>query len=415
MQSTINFQSVIHQLRSHATAAAFHDPTQQAEGALSRWKDEPTHERHPDLKVHTNRPFNAEPPAGSLCQMITPATQHYRRTHGPVPLVDVDTYTFSVGFEEGKKVQLSVADIKKLPKRTICSTMMCTGNRRGEFNRYGDTAGLPWENGSISTAEWTGTSFVDILASLCGINVNNIKEHGACFVSFWGGDGYHISVPVAKVLHEQGEAMMVYQMNGEVLPRDHGFPLRMVVPGFVGARSVKWIKKIVLTHEEVKGNHQRGIAYKQLGPNIKNLEEIKKSYIENEVPPIDQVPVTSAICLPKSGSMLDRQQESVLVQGYAYSGGGRSVFRVDVSGDGGNNWTQAQLTRRPEQPIRCNSAWAWVQWKAVLPLATGNTMTLVCKAIDDQYNQQPDTISSIWNLRGILNTSWGRSIINISN
>jgi DMSO/TMAO reductase YedYZ molybdopterin-dependent catalytic subunit len=112
---------------------------------------------------------------------------------------------------------------------------------------------------------------------------------------------------------------LAYKMNGEPLPRDHGYPLRVIVPGYVGARSVKWISQIVLQKEEVEGMHQRGIAYKQLAPNqkvtpppshgygalsnhnpVQELTEVQKRHIE-ALPPIDHVPVTSAITAPEPG------------------------------------------------------------------------------------------------------------------
>ena len=92
-----------------------------------------------------------------------------------------------------------------------------------------------------------------------------------------------------------------------------------------------------------------------------------------------------------------------------YLGGGRAIFRVDVSTDNGKTWNQAKLQRADKQTIRCNKAWAWCQWSYQFKIPQNvKELNICCKAVDDQYNQQPHTVEPIWNMRGILNTSWGR-------
>jgi len=160
--------------------------------------------------------------------------------------------------------------------------------------------------------------------------------------------------------------------------------------------------------------HQRGIAYKQLAPNHKALSAVTPKYIE-ELPPIDHVPVTSAITSPDPGATAT-PGDSLNITGYAYSGAGLAVVRVDVSIDGGKSWGQAELTRGDaSQRVRSGRAWAWVQWtySALVPANSTGNLEIVCKAVDDQYNQQPHDPSPIWNLRGILNTSWGHVSVKI--
>merc|ERR1719188_903502 len=112
--------------------------------------------------------------------------------------------------------------------------------------------------------------------------------------------------------------MLAWKMNGASLPRDHGFPLRCIIPGFVGARSVKWIDRILVMKKEVEGMHQTGIAYKQLAPNQKNLSAVPKADIA-AIPSVDHVPVTSAITSPDPDATVT-PGDALTIMGYAYSG-----------------------------------------------------------------------------------------------
>merc|ERR1719330_1956160 len=347
--------------------------------------------------------------------MYTPKGLHYRRTHTPVPLVDEQAYRVSIFVEGEEAKKFSMAELRKYPEREIAVTMMCTGNRRSEFNteRDGETMGLPWKNGSISTAKWAGARLCDVLRN-AGFDGPALAKKGYRFLTLYGIEDYHVSIPVRKAIAEDGDVILAWSMNGAPLPRDHGFPLRMVIPGLVGARSVKWIDRLIFAKEEVDGMHQKGIAYKQLGPNVKKLMGVPKEYI-TDLPPIDHVPITSAVTMPEPVTTVSRG-EQLTVCGYAYSGAGLAVIRIDVSMDGGQTWQQAEFQRASgEQTSRSNRAWAWVQWKleTVVPLNAPSNLSIVCKAVDDQYNQQPHEPSSIWNIRGILNTSWGRSDVKV--
>merc|ERR1712203_250443 len=119
----------------------------------------------------------------------------------------------------------------------------------------------------------------------------------------------------------------------------------------------------------------------------------------------DHIPVFSAVTSPDPGAIV-AVGETLMVTGYAFSGAGHAIIRVDVSTDGGKTWQQAEFQRAAkEQHSRSKKAWAWVQWQlaTVIPENAPNDFSIVCKAVDDQYNQQPNDPSSIWNIRGILN------------
>jgi len=193
-----------------------------------------------------------------------------------------------------------------------------------------------------------------------------------------------------------------------------------VVPGHVGVRNVKWLNGIVLSSEEATGPWQRGMSYKGFGPSVRSLEGIDVEAI----PSLQEQPVQSSVTLPYAGVGVGgiaqvTAGEPLTVKGYAYSGGGRGIIRVDVSIDGGKNWVNADLTEgssvSTKQPVNhtqpLDRAWAWTFWECELDIPeemAGQTLQIISKATDASYNVQPDSVQGVWNLRGINNNAWPR-------
>jgi sulfite oxidase len=149
-------------------------------------------------------------------------------------------------------------------------------------------------------------------------------------------------------------------MNGQEIPLDHGFPLRLIAPGIVGARNVKWLSRIVLSDEESHSHWQRK-DYKSFSPNI-NWDNVD---FEN-APAIQELPVQSAICDPIDGQVVNiGGKKSVKLRGYAWSGGGRKIIRVDVSADNGKNWITADL-QQEDTPL--NRTYSWSLWQVLYPI-----------------------------------------------
>jgi len=196
-------------------------------------------------------------------------------------------------------------------------------------------------------------------------------------------------------------------MNGSVLSRDHGYPVRVIAPGITGARNVKWVNKIITSKDESQSFWQQN-DYKSFSPNIDwNNVDFKKA------PAIQESPVQSAITEPKDGASFKNKPEFITVKGYAWSGGGKGIVRVDVSGDGGQEWHTAELINPTEQ--KPGHAWAWTLWQAKIPLAKDyeGKMNITCKAVDSSYNTQPEALGPIWNLRGVLNNAWHKVNVDI--
>jgi sulfite oxidase len=230
----------------------------------------------PDLKVLSSQPLNAETPANGLVPYLTPNALFYKRSHAPIP--QIDDYVLEVNIpinakaaEDGtptRSVSLTMEDLKKLPKVEIVASLQCAGNRRLELyeglnpakrNPDGSTSserdvsfpvnGLKWQNGAISNAVWGGVLLRDVLklagwkdSSFSSSNGNSDpKEMHVCFDGY---DNYSVSIPLRKAVSTEGDTLLAYEMNREPLPDLHGAPVRVVVPGHVAARSVKWVKKI---------------------------------------------------------------------------------------------------------------------------------------------------------------------------
>ncbi|KAJ8920501.1 hypothetical protein NQ315_005370 [Exocentrus adspersus] len=352
--------------------------------------------RHPILQPASIKPFNAEcPPSLLIENFITPNEIFYVRNHLPVPVIDPATYELEVEIEgQNRTATFTLNELKKLPKCTIVATIMCAGNRRGDMTKVKAVKGLNWGPGAVGTATWTGVRLSDILRTV-GVNEDDGYKH----VQFEGidydvtGKSYGASIPIWKALDKRGDALLAYEMNGVPIPRDHGFPIRVIVPGVVGARNVKWLGRIIVSEKESESHWQQN-DYKGFSPSTDwDTVDFTKS------PAIQELPVISAICQPNEGDKVKVVDGCILVRGYAWSGGGQKIVRVDVTVDAGKTWHVANLdnqdTAEPPQH------WAWTLWSVRIPVdESAKNLEIWAKAVDSSYNTQPESFENIWNLRG---------------
>ncbi|KAJ4210769.1 hypothetical protein NW759_013073 [Fusarium solani] len=392
--------------------------------------DDPS--RHPDLITMTDKPRNAETPADAMTtEFLTPNDLFYVRNHMWVPTIpeNADTHTLTVELPDGTTKEYTLGDLKsRFQPRRVTAVLQCSGNRRRHMNEGSGhkTSGLPWTAGAISNACWEGVLLSDVLAD-AGFDLSSglTGESEAKHVQFSGLEAYGASIPIKKAIDPQGDVILAYGMNGQPLPRDHGFPLRAIVPGHVAARSVKWLNHITLSDEESTTQWQRR-DYKCFGPNQTHVDW-------DTAPAIQELPVQSAITTCKLGDWSGPDKDSseahtktAALTGYAYSGGGRSIIRVDVSLDNGKTWSQASIlpdcTTKDGAPSPClgHGSWAWRRWKfdGHVPLnafegdetskGEKRCATFVVKATDESYNTQPESHAATWNIRGNLATAWHR-------
>lgn len=353
------------------------------------------------LYVHSEVPMNAEPALGDLVKSwMTPLEHFYVRSHAPVPEVDETEFRLSVEGLVHQPLTLSMDQLRtKYPKQSVIATMTCAGNRRSEHSLVKEVKGVAWRAGAIGNARWTGTPLSAVLKQAV------IKE-GAKHVWFEGVDRvdhnnqvipFGASIPLEKALTDT-EAMpgtlLTYEMNDRPLPPNHGFPLRTVVPGYIGARSVKWLGRIVVS-DRPSPNHYVATAYKLVTEGT-DAEWAAAT-------PLYEYPLNSVLCVPAAGAEL--KAGKVKVQGYTLAPGfaGRTVARVELSSDGGRTWTRARFREKP-QPF------CWRLWETEIRLPQGQH-ELIVRATDSAGTTQPQRVD--WNLKGYMFNAWHRTPVTV--
>lgn len=227
-------------------------------------------------------------------------------------------------------------------------------------------------------------------------------------VRFYSADGMQASVSMEKAMSPYGDVLVAYEQNGEPIPRDHGLPVRVIVPGYAAVRSVKWLEKIEVSTEEAEGPWQRGLNYKPLPPAVTDANKVDLS----TMPSVTELSLYSGITTIEkrsTGPLNPGDRCLVKVGGWAFAGGGRNIVRVDVTGDRGGTWATAKLKEGANQPF--HRAWAWVFWECELPVVVqeDGTAHVSSRAVDMAFNAQPENSNHLWNVRGLGNNSWYRA------
>lgn len=346
--------------------------------------------RH-DLLVRTETPFNAEPQLGRLPEaFITPVKEFFVRNHGTQPKIDAAAYRLKVEGAIDRPLTVSLAELTDKFKRvSVTATVTCAGNRRIEFKQEKDVPGVPWDAGAIGNAEWSGVRLADVLRS-CGIKseakhvwfegLDQITANGQ--MRTFGG-----SIPLETAMDGDSavRAILADRMNDQPLTAEHGFPLRGIVPGYIGARSVKWLSKITVS-DRPSSNFYLAQTYKL----------VKENTPENvaAASPIYEFLTNSAICSAERIEKSNRYR----VRGYALAGGqrGNRIAEIGLTVDGGQFWKPAKIV----SPVR---DFGWVLWSAEVDVPEG-THQIQARAKDTQGVIQP--VRSPWNAQGYQYNGW---------
>ncbi|HXK60092.1 MAG TPA: sulfite oxidase [Acidobacteriota bacterium] len=356
------------------------------------------HQKAADFSFHSESPLNGGTSPTILRQwFVTPVEHFFIRNHGNVPQVDLKAFRLKIDGLVERPLSLTVGELRdQFTVRTALATLQCAGNRRDELIHVSPIPGeTPWGAEAVGTAEWTGVSLRDVLEQA---RIKPEAEH----VAFSGlddiekeGDRFKFggSIPIDKAF--QSEVLLACEMNGAPLTPFHGFPLRLVVPGYIGARSVKWLGRITLQREPSR-NYYQVKAYRMYPPDMRQENVVWEKGIE-----LGEFPVNVVICRPTDGTQTTESR--IPVQGYALAGGGRLITRIDISSNGGQTWQQAQLDK-------AGNRWTWRFWEAEVELGAG-TNQIVARGWDSAVNTQPETPASVWNFKGYMNNCWHRITI----
>jgi sulfite oxidase len=335
------------------------------------------------LIVRSESPTDFETPLHLLDNSwITPNDLHYVRTHLPTPEIDLKTWSLIVDGEVNEPLKLTLGDIHGFRETTRAVTLECSGNGRV----YSDppVPGLKWEKGAVGTARWTGVSLRDVL-NKAGIKstAKHIILNGADKPLDSAPD-FVRSIPIDKAMHP--DTMLAYRMNGADIPLEHGFPVRLVVPGWEAAASTKWIINIRASETEADGFFFK-TAYR-----IPNRPVAPGATVDlADMVPYTRLDVKSIFTFPPEGTMI-HTGSTIELRGFAWAGES-DITRVDVSTDYGRSWTAASLDIEKEK-------YAWRRFRHRWTPNRRGSFIVMSRATDSEGRAQP--IVASWNPAGYL-------------
>jgi DMSO/TMAO reductase YedYZ molybdopterin-dependent catalytic subunit len=345
------------------------------------------------LSLLNDRPVNAETPPHFLDDDVTPTDRHFVRNNG-IPPTDIDlaAWRLVIDGEVDKPLSLSLEDLRsKFEVVKLKLQLECGGNGRAFFEPK--AKGNQWTYGAVGCSEWTGVRLADVL------NAAGLKPT-AVYTGHYGSD-LHLSgnsekeaisrgVPIAKAMNPYN--LIAFEQNGAPIHRENGAPLRLVVPGWPGSCSQKWLNRIWVRDQVHDGAKMTGTSYRVPRYPVAPGEEVAKE----DFAIIESMPVKSLITSPQTGvKVADRK---LLVRGHAWAGD-RSVSRVDITIDFGRTWVSAELNA-PANPF------AWQTFSTQVFFPERGYYEVWARATDDTGVQQPFSIA--WNPKGYLNNMMHR-------
>ncbi|KAG5983844.1 hypothetical protein E4U55_006994 [Claviceps digitariae] len=384
------------------------------------------------IRLTGTHPFNCEPPLSDLFNegFLTSENLHYVRNHGAVPRCDddeMDSWTFTVEGLVEHPFTLSVRElIDEFEQLTYPITLVCAGNRRKEQNVVRKSKGFSWGAGGVSTALWTGVMLRSLLSRAK-------PRRGARFVCFEGADQlpngcYGTSVKLNWCQDPNRGILIAHKMNGNPLHPDHGKPVRVVIPGQIGGRSVKWLKRIIVT--ENPSDNWYHIYDNRVLPTMVTPEASSDlpDMWKDERYAIYDLNTNSAICRPahdETLSLVDGAR-SYKVQGYAYTGGGKRISRMEVTLDQGKTWRLADIDY-PEDRYRLaadgeslyggkidmwwrETSFCWCFWEIDIEMEELRAAKdIMVRGMDESLMVQPRDM--YWSVLGMMNNPWFRVVI----
>ena len=367
--------------------------------AFAEKNDQKVIEGKEGLIVLNDRPVNIEPPAHLLNDEFTPNEKHFVRNNGlsPEGKINANKWMLTVNGEVHKPFQISLGELKsKFKHHTYALQLECAGNGRAGYNP--PAKGNQWKFGAVGCAKYKGVRLGEVLkaAELKGT---------AIYTGYYGAD-VHLSenpdkealsrgTPIPKALDDH--TLIAWEMNGEPLPAPHGFPLRLITPGWPGSTSPKWLNRIWVrdrVHDGMKMNKYRVPKYPVKPGTSVPLEDMAI---------IESMPVKSLITNPKTGIQIPMENK-LEVRGHAWAGD-RSVREVHVSINFGRTWEKTDL----KKPV---NRYAWQNWNTVIQFPKQGYYEVWARATDIKGEMQPMVVPG-WNPSGYINNAMHRIAVTV--
>lgn len=355
------------------------------------------------LLILSDKPINAETLPHFLDDEVTPASRFFVRNNGiPPALQDIDLtkWTLEIGGESCEKpTTFSLAELKQQFKSyTYQLQLECAGNGRNEFNP--SVKGNPWSVGAVGCANWTGVRLKDVL-NHCGV------KKDAVYIGYYGADK-HLSgdpkknaisrgVPIAKALED--ETLIAWAMNGQDIPLQNGYPLRLICGGWAASTSGKWLTKIVIRNQVHDGEKMQGHSYRMPCQPVAPGSSVP----EDQMCILESMPVKSLITFPKSG-ITHPLADKFSVRGHAWAGD-LEVKALYISIDFGATWTEVSL-KKPVNRL------AWQHWHSDITFPEKGYYEVWARAVDSRGTSQPMVIPG-WNPEGYLNNACHRIAVQV--
>ncbi|MFT7573252.1 MAG: DMSO/TMAO reductase YedYZ molybdopterin-dependent catalytic subunit [Paracoccaceae bacterium] len=351
------------------------------------------------LTILNDRPVNAETPAHLLNDEVTPTARHFIRNNGTMPEeLDAGKWNLRLDGLVDTPMTLSIADLKsRFEVVTERLVIECGGNGRAAFAP--PARGNQWTLGAVACSEWTGVRLADVLTA-AGVKKN------AIYTAHEGADG-HLSgkegklpisrgVPLEKAMNPHN--LIAFAMNGQDIHPMNGAPLRLVVPGWPGSCSQKWLTRIWLRDVVHDGAKMTGTSYRVPRYPVAPGQKVPKKDFDI----IEAMPVKSLITTPQTGQTVSGR--SMPVGGHAWAGD-NAVAQVEVSVDFGATWMKTDL-KTPKNP------YAWQRWSVDVEFPMAGYYEIWARATDDRGHAQPFAIA--WNPKGYLNNSMHRISVKVA-
>jgi DMSO/TMAO reductase YedYZ molybdopterin-dependent catalytic subunit len=346
--------------------------------------------------IRNDRPVNLETPPHLLDPDVTPIRNFFVRNNGglPEPAEDPAAWTLTIDGEVDQDLEFTLAQLQEeFEAVTLQTQLECGGNGRAGFNP--PARGNQWVIGAVGNGEWTGCRLADVLER-AGL------KSSAVYTGHYGADP-HLSgeagrpaisrgVPIEKAMDPHN--LIVWQMNGEPLPLAHGGPLRLVIPGWPGSCSQKWLTRIWVRDQEHDGPGMTGMSYRVPRNPVAPGTEVPNE----DMVVMESMPVKSVITFPETNVQVPAS-EALAIRGHAWAGD-REVSEMHVSIDFGATWIKADLSA----PV---NRYAWQRWHAEVEFPSVGYYEIWARATDDAGVMQPAVVPG-WNPRGYRNNSQHR-------